>query len=95
MYFQYTLVRFDPITERFQSSAIPSGGIYTGIVRHMRPTREGDLLIHQSSTNRIMLVSLKPPTLGNKASVQIWGERCSRTGMHTTRGLTQSCRIYI
>jgi virginiamycin B lyase len=56
-----TLVRFDPTTERFQSWAIPSGGIYAGIVRHMRPTREGNLLIHQSSTNRIMLVTLKPP----------------------------------
>jgi virginiamycin B lyase len=56
------LVRFDPATERFQSWAIPSGGIYAGIVRHMRPTREGNLLIHQSSTNRIMLVTLQPPT---------------------------------
>ena len=55
------LVRFDPATERFQSWAIPSGGIYAGIVRHMRPTREGNLLIHQSSTNRIILVTLKPP----------------------------------
>jgi hypothetical protein len=25
----------------------------------MRPTREGNLLIHQSSTNRIILVTLK------------------------------------
>jgi virginiamycin B lyase len=57
-----TLVRFDPATERFQSWAIPSGGIYAGIVRHMRPTREGNLLIHQSSTNRIILVILKHPT---------------------------------
>ena len=56
------LVRFDPATERFQSWAIPSGGIYAGIVRHMRPTREGNLLIHQSSTNRIILVTLKRPT---------------------------------
>ena len=56
------LVRFDPATERFQSWAIPSGGIYAGIVRHMRPTREGNLLIHQSSTNRIILVTLKHPT---------------------------------
>ena len=53
------LVRFDPATERFQSWAIPSGGIHAGIVRHMRPTREGNLLIHQSSTNRIILVTLK------------------------------------
>jgi virginiamycin B lyase len=51
------LVRFDPATEKFQSWPIPSGGVYAGIVRHMRPTREGNLLIHQSSTNRIILVT--------------------------------------
>ena len=56
-----TLVRFDPKTERFQSWPIPSGGVYAGIVRHMRPTREGNLLIHQSSTNRIILVTIKTP----------------------------------
>jgi virginiamycin B lyase len=44
------LVRFDPARERFQSWAIPSG---VGIVRNMWVTREGDLLIHQSSSNRI------------------------------------------
>jgi len=54
-----TLVRFDPATEKFQSWAIPSGGIHAGIVRHMRATRDGNLLIHQSSTNRIILVTLK------------------------------------
>lgn len=54
------LVRFDPATERFQSWPIPSGGVYAGIIRHMRPTREGNLLIHQSSTNRIMLVTINP-----------------------------------
>lgn len=53
------LVRFDPKTETFQSWPIPSGGVYAGIVRHMRPTRGGNLLIHQSSTNRIMLVMPK------------------------------------
>ncbi len=51
-----TLVRFDPATETFQSWAIPSGDIHAGIVRHMRPTRDGNLLIHQSGTNRIILV---------------------------------------
>jgi virginiamycin B lyase len=60
------LVRFDPKTERFQSWAIPSGGIYAGIVRHMRPTREGNLLIHQSSTNRIILVTLKKGSTQSK-----------------------------
>jgi virginiamycin B lyase len=53
------LVRFDPETETFQSWAIPSGGVHAGIVRHMRPTRDGDLLIHQSSTNRIIRVKLE------------------------------------
>jgi virginiamycin B lyase len=53
-----TLVRFDPATETFQSWPIPSGEIHAGIVRHMRPTRDGDLLIHQSSTNRIILVEV-------------------------------------
>jgi virginiamycin B lyase len=44
-----------------------TAGIYAGIVRHMRPTQEGHLLIHQSSTNRIMLVTLKHPiTLRNR-----------------------------
>jgi virginiamycin B lyase len=55
------LVRFDPATETFQSWAIPSGGVYAGIVRHMRPTRDGNLLIHQSSTNRIILVTPNRP----------------------------------
>jgi virginiamycin B lyase len=53
-----TLVRFDPAAETFQSWPIPSGDTYAGIVRHMRPTADGNLLIHQSSTNRIMLVTL-------------------------------------
>jgi virginiamycin B lyase len=56
------LVRFDPKTERFQSWAVPSGGIYAGILRHMRPTRDGNLLIHQTSTNRIILVTLNRST---------------------------------
>jgi virginiamycin B lyase len=52
------LVRFDPKTETFQSWAIPSGGVHAGIIRHMRPTRDGNsILIHQSSTNRIILMT--------------------------------------
>lgn len=58
------LVRFDPETESFQSWAIPSGGVYAGIIRHMRPTRNGKLLIHQSSTNRIILVTPNPSPAG-------------------------------
>ena len=54
------LVRFDRKNETFQSWPIPTGEgdaqIFAGIVRHMRPTRDGNLLIHQSATNRIILV---------------------------------------
>jgi virginiamycin B lyase len=53
------LVRFDPKTETFQSWPIPSGGVYSGIWRHGRATREGNLLIHQSATNRIIQVTPK------------------------------------
>ena len=49
------LVRFDPKTEKFQSWAIPSG---YGIVRNMSATPDGNLLIHQSSSNRIGLVTI-------------------------------------
>jgi virginiamycin B lyase len=51
------LVRFDPVTETFQSWPIPSGGIYAGILRNARTTREGNLLIHQTATNRIIQVT--------------------------------------
>jgi virginiamycin B lyase len=51
------LVRFDIKSETFQSWPIPSGGIFAGIWRHGRGTREGNLLIHQSSTNRIIQVT--------------------------------------
>jgi virginiamycin B lyase len=50
------LVRFDPKTEKFQSWALPSG---VGTIRHMRPTVDGNNpLIHQTSTNRIGLVTI-------------------------------------
>jgi virginiamycin B lyase len=50
------LVRFDPKTEKFQSWAIPSG---VGIVRNMWVTKAGNLLIHQSSSNRVGLVEIQ------------------------------------
>ncbi len=50
------LVRFDPETETFQSWAIPSG---VGIVRNMWVTKDGNLLIHQTSSNRIGRVNVK------------------------------------
>lgn len=49
------LVRFDPETESFQSWAIPSG---VGIIRNMWETRDGNLLIHQSSSNHIGRVTI-------------------------------------
>ncbi|HEY5623868.1 MAG TPA: cytochrome C [Gammaproteobacteria bacterium] len=47
------LLRFDPATEKFQSWPLPSG---VGIIRNMRRTPDGDLVIHQSSTNTVGLV---------------------------------------
>ena len=49
------LVRFDPKTEKFQSWAVPSG---IGIIRHMRATPDGNIVIHQSSSNRVGLVTI-------------------------------------
>lgn len=51
-----TLVRFNPGSESFQSWAIPSG---VGIVRNVWATEEGNLLIHQSSSNKVGLVKIK------------------------------------
>ena len=50
------LVRFDIATETFQSWAIKSGNVYSGILRNARKTKEGTLLIHQTATNRIIEV---------------------------------------
>lgn len=53
------LVRFDPATETFQSWPIPSGDVHAGIIRHMLADKDGNLLIHQSSTNRIIRVNVQ------------------------------------
>ncbi|GHE85661.1 Vgb family protein [Thalassotalea profundi] len=53
------LVKFNPINESFQSWAIPSDQVYAGIIRHMRPTLDGNLLIHQSSTNKVIRVNIQ------------------------------------
>jgi virginiamycin B lyase len=60
-----TLVRFDPRSERFQSWHIPSGQVFAGIVRNMRVTRDGRLLIHQSGTNYIGIVEIKSSKPGS------------------------------
>ena len=49
------LVRFAAKTEKFQRWTIPSG---YGIICHMRATPDGNLVIHQSSSNRIGLVTI-------------------------------------
>ena len=49
------LVRFNPESEQFQSWAIPSG---VGIVRRMWVTEDDNLLIHQTSSNRVGLVTI-------------------------------------
>lgn len=55
------LVRFDPDKETFQSWSMPSGEVYTGILRHMRVSRDGQsLLVHQTAGNRIMRVTFAP-----------------------------------
>jgi virginiamycin B lyase len=53
------LVRFDPKTERFQSWAFPSG---VGALRNLRATADGNLLVHQTATNRIGLVTINRST---------------------------------
>ena len=60
------LVRFDPKTERFQSWAIPSG---VGIIRHMRKTPDGNLAIHQTSTNRIGLAIIGKAAGSSRAAL--------------------------
>ena len=51
-----TLVRFDPLTQKFQTWPIPSGG---GVVRNMMPTRDGNLALACSGVDRVALVDIK------------------------------------
>jgi virginiamycin B lyase len=52
-----TLVRFDPKTEKFQTWEMPDGG---GIVRHMMPTKDGNIAISLSGISKIGLVEILP-----------------------------------
>jgi len=52
-----TLVRFDPKTEKFQTWLMPEGG---GIVRHMMPTRDGNIAMALSGLSKIGLVEILP-----------------------------------
>src|SRR6266446_4063000 len=51
------LVRFDPKTEKFQTWQIPNGG---GIVRHMMPTRDGNIAMAMSGINMVGIVEILP-----------------------------------
>ncbi len=51
-----TLVRFDPATEKFQSTPIPSGG---GVVRNMVATPDGHLYLACSGVNKVAVVTVK------------------------------------
>jgi virginiamycin B lyase len=51
-----TVVRFDPLTEKFQSWVIPRGG---DIVRNMDVTRDGNPVLANSLTNEVGLVEVK------------------------------------
>ena len=53
------LVRFDPDSESFQSFEIPAGGVTSGIVRHMRATKDGGLVLHQTASNRILKMQME------------------------------------
>jgi virginiamycin B lyase len=52
-----TLVRFDTKTEKFQSWEIPGGG---GIVRHMMPTRDGNIGMAMSGLSKVAIVEILP-----------------------------------
>jgi virginiamycin B lyase len=54
-----TLVRFDSMTETFQTWVIPSGG---GVVRNMMATPEGNLVLACSGVNRVALVEVGTST---------------------------------
>jgi virginiamycin B lyase len=52
------LVRFDPKTEKFQTFAIPNGG--GGIVRHMMPTRDGNIAMAMSGLSAVGIAEILP-----------------------------------
>ena len=50
------LVRFDIKTEKFQSWIIPGGG---GVVRNIKATRDGNIVMAESGVNKIALVQVQ------------------------------------
>jgi virginiamycin B lyase len=63
-----TLVRFDPKTEKFQSWPIPSG---VGIIRNMSKTPDGNLVIHQSSTNTVGLALIGEENIAKYSEMRV------------------------
>lgn len=51
-----TIVRFDPVTQQFQTWPIPGGG---DIVRNMAVTRDGNVALANSLVNEVGLVAIK------------------------------------
>ena len=51
-----TIVMFDPVTEKFQTWPIPSGG---GVVRNVSVTKEGHLALALSGVNKVGLVEIR------------------------------------
>jgi len=54
-----TLVRFDPVSQQFQTWKIPNGG---GVVRHMVTAPNGDLLLAYSGVNKVGRVRIRKTT---------------------------------
>ena len=51
-----TLVRFDPQTKKFSTTAIPSGG---GVVRNMAATKDGRIYLACSGVNKVAVAEVK------------------------------------
>ena len=49
------LVRFDPGTQKFQTWIIPGGG---GVVRNIKATPDGNIVMAESGVNKIALVEV-------------------------------------
>ena len=54
------MVRFDPKTEKFQTFLIPEGG--GGIVRHMMPTKDGNIAMAMSGLSAVGIAEILPAT---------------------------------
>jgi virginiamycin B lyase len=50
------LVRFDPKTKQFSSTAVPSGG---GVIRNMASTKDGKVYLACSGVNKVGIAELQ------------------------------------